>query len=382
MQSDIKIYTLGSVKLEKGEETLVEGSSSLSKRWYLYMVLFFHSHETLSIPYLTEKLDMQDNDSPKQSLRMMVYRLRQNFADIPGDEEIIITDNGGYTFNSDIEVWLDIAQFEKFKAQAEEHKENNNWDQAADFFQRAFELYRGPFMEGLEENLWILQQRKKFRSLYMEIVEDLTDILEDRDKYIEAEEVLETALKYCPLETKLHNKMIKITRKAENQYQARKRAEQAVTFFQRNGLEVPEEIEQHLGSQDGPVQYKDPAEFIKENSAAKEDEIVECSPLNLYETYEIMRNSQEHEVNFLNFKIEGEDEPGKLTRAEEVLSEALHDNLDCFSVLCHWQEGHYVVLNSEAEAAEPETIYNQVAEDFHSQNDLTGVELNYYTEEL
>lgn len=382
MQTDIKIYTLGSVKLEKDGETLVEGSSGLSKRWYLFMVLFFHSHETLSIPYLTEKVGMHENESPEQSLRMMVYRLRQNFSDIAEEEEIILTENGGYTFNSEVEVWLDIVQFEKLKARAEEHKQNNNREEAISSYRGAFELYRGPFMQGLEENLWILQQRKKYRSLYLDIVDNLTDLLREAGKLQEAEEVLEAALKFCPLETEIHNKMIDITREAENQYQARKRAEQSVTFFQRNGLKVPEKIEQHLKSQETVMQMRDPAEFIREKEAASEEEVMECSPLKLFDLYEVMKNIQKEEVALLNFKIKTSGEPGELTRAENVLKTVLKEKLEHFAVICHWQDGHYVVLDASLKTEEMDEFYLQVVDDFQSQDEISGVKLQYEKAEL
>ena len=386
MEADIKIYTLGRVKLEKAGEFLVDGSIGLPKKWYLFMVLFFHSHEILSISYLTEKLGMHDNEAPKQSLRMMVYRLRQDFQDIAGDKQIILTENGGYTFNSDIKVWLDLEQFETLKARGEEQKKSDNSQKAADLFHRAFELYRGPFMEGVDENLWILQQRKKYRSSYLEIVASLTELLQQQEKWQQAEEVLETALQYCPLETELHNWMIEINGKMNNYHQARRRAEQSAAFFQRNGLQVPDKISEHLTREEDPGQVRDPGEFIRENRAMEEGEIVECGSMTLHENFAVMKNMLEQQISLLNFKLDLADADTKgarkLNRAENLFSTVLKDNLSDKSVFCHWQQGHFVVLTAELESGEVETFYEQLIDEISARSDLAELQINFEWERL
>lgn len=373
---DIKICTLGNIKIVSGGDTFVDSSAGIPRKWSLFLVLYFHAHETLSVQYLIEKMALEQNEAPEQSLRMMIYRLRRDFSHL--DKEVILTDNGGYTFNSDLDVWLDAAHFEKLREEGEKASGEGVLSRETDSLREAFELYNGPFMAGIEENLWILQQRKRFRAQYMEVVEKLTDILEEQEEYEKAEEILSSALKHCPLEGEIHGRMIELARESGNYRLARQKAEESVAFFRKNGLQIPDELQKHFDSTRSPLQKQDPVEFFRQRQAARDSGVGECGPLTLFEIYSALEKAGK-DVEVFNFEIEGRGSSSKLRKAGQIFSEVMQKRSDEIYAYCRWEEGNYVALVSGdaiSEERDPVAILKDIEEKFADRSSLEDIAIN------
>ena len=394
MKQSISIYTLGQIKIEKEEEILVESSTGIPGKWALFLVLYFHAHETLSLDYLVEKLGMDQNETPRQSLRMMIYRLRRDFADMEAGEEVILTENGGYTFNSELEVWLDAARFEELSSEGKEEA-----DQAK--LRRVMDLYNGPFMAGLEENLWILKQRRRYRKMYRETVNRLTDLLVEEERYAGAEEVLDEALKYCPLENEIHARLVEVARRAESYQHARQRAEESAAFFQQNGLQVPEEIREHLkpsaadAEGETPLRMRDPLACIRERSAAGGEGPEELGPITFTEVAASLRGFAGENLCLLSFKLEeaeddgSADAGGNLSGAERILFSSLEENLPGDCLFCRWQQGHFLALTRDDgerdEGEKAESLQEKIMSEMEQRKENSGgygLRLRFSREEI
>jgi two-component SAPR family response regulator len=118
------IYTLGDFLVRKEDETIFSGENSyLNKRWRLFLYLLFNKGKKISDQELIQQLNLEENVSPHQSLRALVYRLRKDLNFENGN--FILNEKGGYLFNPESSYWLDTQYFTGMVEKANSFKEKN-----------------------------------------------------------------------------------------------------------------------------------------------------------------------------------------------------------------------------------------------------------------
>lgn len=89
------IYTLGDFLVRKEDKTIFSGENSyLNKRWCLFLYLLFNKGQKVSDQELIKQLNLEENVSPHQSLRALVYRLRKDLNFENGN--FILNENGKF----------------------------------------------------------------------------------------------------------------------------------------------------------------------------------------------------------------------------------------------------------------------------------------------
>ncbi len=80
---------------------------------------------------------------------------------------ILRVEGGGYCFSKEVPCWLDTEEFEKHCELAHKLAETHQWLQAIKRYQRAMDLYRGPYLaENLYEE-WSLAPREHWREIHL-----------------------------------------------------------------------------------------------------------------------------------------------------------------------------------------------------------------------
>lgn len=161
-----------------------------------------------------------DSDNPTNALKFAIHRLRNALKDIDGlpEMELIVTTTNGYQFNPEINVELDTEAFEKNVLNAKS-------DTELSLYHDCIELYKGDFLEGIEEE-WVITDRGYYRSILTQIchtlaveymkIDDLQDAIEVCEKGLAADEFEETLI-YTYLEALVKDKRFNYAKKYYNE---------------------------------------------------------------------------------------------------------------------------------------------------------------------
>lgn len=161
-----------------------------------------------------------DSDNPTNALKFAIHRLRNALKDIEGlpETELIVTTSNGYQFNPEINAELDTEIFEKNVLNAKS-------DTELSLYHDCIELYKGDFLEGIEEE-WVITDRGYYRSILTQIchtlaveymkIDDLKDAIEVCEKGLNADEFEETLI-YTYLEALVKDKRFNYAKKYYNE---------------------------------------------------------------------------------------------------------------------------------------------------------------------
>ncbi len=134
-------------------------------------------------------------DSSEQAaltnLRVLLLRLRKAW---PGCAHYLSTERSTVGWQADASIAVDVAQFEKTLDQAETGKVRIELS----LLRQAIDLYTGDLLSGLYEE-WILPERERLRTRYMQTLDRLIALLEQNRAYAEAIDYARQLLNYDPL---------------------------------------------------------------------------------------------------------------------------------------------------------------------------------------
>lgn len=161
-----------------------------------------------------------DSDNPTNALKFAIHRLRNALKDIEGlpETELIVTTSNGYQFNPEINAELDTEIFEKNVLNAKS-------DTELSLYHDCIDLYKGDFLEGIEEE-WVITDRGYYRSIFTQIchtlaveymkIDNLKDAIEVCEKGLDADEFEETLI-YTYLEALVKDKRFNYAKKYYNE---------------------------------------------------------------------------------------------------------------------------------------------------------------------
>ena len=372
------IYTFGGLLIRKGDKTLFSGNGKINKRWKLFLLLLFRSGETVSDQKLIKELDLDENFTPKQSLRALAYRLRKVIKQ--EKNTYIYTEKGGYGFDSESGYWLDCNQFKKMIDKAREGGERSG-----ELYQQAFKLYKGSLLDNqsLENNL-LLSMRNKYRNIYLEAVNDYSTILKREDRLPEIEDLYETALQLYPLNVDLYLELIDILKKTNKISLARNRAEEAVSFLRNSSMEVPPELQKEVSSF-FQINFYDKPEYVLDNNNESKDKVFECGPLTFSNIYNLEKRRSEREekdIYLIHFKLSNSGSPDQMQKAEKLLRQTLQQYLRSSDVITRWEPRHYLQLAVNLSSEEIETILQRIETNFQEQFPPAKISLTFKYEKI
>ncbi len=152
----------------------------------LFMYLLTHRDYAATVQELSEALWREDEvDNPAGALKNLMYRLRTLLKKNLGDAPYIITSQGSYGWNPEIEVELDIEKFEEYYKRA---KAVSKQEGLSDY-ESAVALYRGDFMENNTENHWAATLSTYYHSMFLNAVKVLSELYLERERYQDMEDL-------------------------------------------------------------------------------------------------------------------------------------------------------------------------------------------------
>jgi two-component SAPR family response regulator len=125
-----------------------------------------------------------------------LYRARR--AVFPG---IFMIEQGRYKLNPDLNIWFDVAEFERLLKQAENVSPDS--EARATNLERAIQLYRGAFMEEFYSE-WTEMHRRQLEDKYLKALSLLASFYADKRRYDKAIALLEKSITIDPYQDEIY----------------------------------------------------------------------------------------------------------------------------------------------------------------------------------
>ncbi|MGB7595786.1 MAG: winged helix-turn-helix domain-containing protein [Erysipelotrichaceae bacterium] len=165
--------------------------------------LIYYRHQNVTKEKLIENL-WSDSLNPASALKFSVYRLRQllNEIDDLSGLECIKTTKTGYSFDPNVEVWVDAEEAEELWKQINDDKITRIEKQ--ELMKRFIEMMTQPFLTSSSAMLWTLPVREYFTHVYNRCVMMYMEDLEIDRRYDEVMQLAQMALRLDPLNEEFH----------------------------------------------------------------------------------------------------------------------------------------------------------------------------------
>jgi len=359
------IYTLGDFMIRREDETIFSGKTSyLNKKWRLFLYLLFHKGQKVSNQELIKFLNLEENVSPNQSLRALVYRLRKdlNFE----DNDFILNEKRGYLFNPESSYWLDVQYFSAMVDKANTLQDQN---EASNLYQEAIALYKGKFLKDQQlDNIKFNLLRKKYQEVYTEAVIQLGDIFLANQKYKEVAELYENSLQINPLNIDFYTKLIESYQKLGRPDLALMKIEEAILYLNNTNLPMPISLNREI-SKFFQTDIKEEPEKILEGNKLCRGEIFECGPMTFASIYSLEKRRsgrEEKEIYLVHIKINGTRSVEKLMRSKKILRQTINQTLRTSDIMTRWRARYYLILLVDIKVEHVEKILDRIQDSYNN----------------
>lgn len=203
MQEQIRVKTFGRFSLEYNGQLLQLEKGMATKADHLLQYLVCHWQEKFTkeelVSLLYEEGEVSD---PINNLKVNIFRLRKMLSEahLP-DTTYILYRRGCYSWNPELPVELDVVQFDTLLDQAEASADPG---EKKNLYRQALALYQGDFLPLLWGEEWVVLERIRCQSRYLEGVETLCGLYAGENNYDEYMTIARAAALVCPHEERVY----------------------------------------------------------------------------------------------------------------------------------------------------------------------------------
>lgn len=205
----IKVTMLGEFSLSAGEAKIADQDNRSRTVWLLLAYLL--CHRTRSVPQ-EELIDLLYGDDPKganpaNSLKTALHRVRSLLDQLweGAGRTLILYQDGGYRWNTQIATVVDIDEFERLC-----HPTSEDEDIILEEYLSGLSLYGGEFLSKLSSEPWILPIAAYFHNEAVQTVLKAVPMLIRRQRWEEAERLCRSAIAVEPYHEILHCHLMRI----------------------------------------------------------------------------------------------------------------------------------------------------------------------------
>ena len=123
-----------------------------------------------------------DPDAARNNLNVAMHSLRQAVRSVT-DQEVIHFENGTYGFPANLELWLDVEEFEHCAREGRRLEAQNQPTGAETEYEIAINIYRGDLLADTPYEDWMAIDRERLRLAYLATLDRLSKIYFDREQY-------------------------------------------------------------------------------------------------------------------------------------------------------------------------------------------------------
>lgn len=375
-ESCLEIFTLGRFTVKRGKQVITELCERSPRLWNLFKYFITNRNKFILQDDIFDIL-WPDNEcgNPVRSLQNFMYRLRL-LLDVEGcDNSIINFSQGGYTWNTKYDYWLDVDEFEDLYKKASKAYKNKSLAGAVEVYQGALELYKGDYLAEYMFNEWTTPVRNHYRRIYLDTVYKLAEIFESSGRYPEAISLYEAAFLIEPYEESLHQQFIEALIHESEMKQALNHYEYITSvFYKQLGVKPSaalRELYRRIKANDDGVRTD--LNSMQEDITKKQEinGVFCCEPDIFRSIYklECRRTARTGQVVFaamltVSYSSYGFLESKLLTKAMQSLQDILAGSLRKGDVISKWNESQFVVLLPVATFEQSEKVIKRIQSKF------------------
>lgn len=123
-----------------------------------------------------------DPDAARNNLNVAMHGLRQVLRTVT-DVEIIHFEDGAYGLSPDLEIWLDVEEFDRCIKTGQRLEAQKQMTAAVAEYEIAINLYRGEFLADTPYEGWTVLDRERLRIAYLDTIDHLSQIYFNQEQY-------------------------------------------------------------------------------------------------------------------------------------------------------------------------------------------------------
>lgn len=213
MTEKLNVTMLGGFSIRQGVRCVDDSGNRMKKVWLLLAYLIYTRNQPNAKGSITTAMtgdDYEDAENAAGRMKALFYRARTLLSQLEEDlgHTLIVYKNGGYSWNPDYPITLDVEEFDRLCAMAAGKTEPE--EQLA-LYLRALALYRGDFLPKLASEPWVMPVAAYYHQLYLQILEQALNMLEKANRWAEAEKLCQQGLGIEPYSEMLYQHKMSIS---------------------------------------------------------------------------------------------------------------------------------------------------------------------------
>ncbi len=374
----LEIYTLGQFCVRRGDRVISSEARRSYKLWELFKFIISNRGRNVHGDTIIDSLwPEQDFYDSRNSLHSMIYRLRQlidNNNLTTTSVSSIIFSAGTYAWNENTNCCLDFLHFEQLCTGAKQLSSTET-QQAINLYLEAIEVYKGDYLPELAYTEWTIPLRNYYHRLYVNAVQEVTNLLLKTDENEKVIEICEKAIQLEFYKEEIHAAYLFALLKAGSIAQARSHLEYASSVFQKEmGIDLKSVLPHFssLGELENNNLGPDLAVIQKHlDKAVEPPGCMLCNPEAfrfLYKT-ELRRSERSGLPIFLAmFVLDPDFSNTDADHGEcmDLLHRTLTANLRRGDVVCRWNDHQYLLLLTGLDADQAVKAINRIQHSFET----------------
>ena len=176
----IAVHMLGMFSATIGDLTVkLPGSRGLSLFKYL---LLHHKQNTPREVLMDIFWPDAEPETARNNLNVAMHNLRKVIFTVT-DLPMIIYEGGAYSLAPDLQVWLDLEEFERCVKAGQRLEARDQLTAAVAEYESAISLYQGDFLEQNPYEEWTVLERERLRVAYLDTLDRLGQIYFSQERY-------------------------------------------------------------------------------------------------------------------------------------------------------------------------------------------------------
>ena len=176
----VTVHMLGAFRMTIGDVPVkIPSSRSLS----LFKYLLIHHKQAIPREVLMDKFwPDAEPETARNSLNVAIHSLRQHLHTV-SDLPLIVFEAGSYGLTPNLQVWIDVEEFERAHQTGHRLETRNQMAAAIAEYECAVSLYQGDFLEENPYEEWTILDREHHRIAYLDTLDRLSQIYFEEERY-------------------------------------------------------------------------------------------------------------------------------------------------------------------------------------------------------
>jgi len=169
----LAVYSLGQFRVFQND-TLITDWNGLKGQFVFKYLLTLEGKPVAKDILMGLLWPESDLESARRNLHQAIYSLRQTLKGTDERQKPIIYENECYSINTQISLWLDFVEFQKFAQTGRKLLQDGETQKAVELLGIADALYEGEFFADTLYTEWIDARRQQLKQLYLETADMLS----------------------------------------------------------------------------------------------------------------------------------------------------------------------------------------------------------------